>query len=124
MLGAQSLRQAGAAVLIVAALGACGDGGSGKSSAPSSSSPKAGPQAFLSFARSAPFGTKDFASASDEQLLGVGNVACEGLGSGLSFGRAVQVFVEGNGHPSTAEAEEFTRQAVHNLCPQYAGQVP
>ena len=86
---------------------------------------QAGPTAFLEFAHHAAFGTKDFVSATDAQLLDVANLACDqGLGAGLPFGRVVQGYVQSDGKPSTAEAEAFARAAVVNLCPQYAAQIP
>ena len=114
-----------AVVLTLAACGGDGDETSPlPSTTPTTQRARAGPQAFLSFARSASFGSKDLSTATDDQLLGIGNVVCDGLGNGLTFGQVVQGVVGSDAHPSTAEAEEFARQAVSNLCPQYASQVP
>ena len=111
------------AVVALVLVSAC-SGGSDKAAPSPTPSPTAapGPATFAAEARMMPFGTKDFASADDNQLLDIGNVACEGFGSGLTFGRVVQGFVESNARPTTAEAEAFTRLAVRNLCPEYLSQ--
>ena len=99
------------------------------SSTPASSTPApttepAGPTAFLKFAHAANFGNKDLAGATDTQLLTIGNETCSGMGSQILFGQIVQAYIETNAKPSPAEAEAFAREAVTNLCPQYAAMVP
>ncbi len=89
-----------------------------------SPTPTPGPQAFLDYAHGASFGKKDFATASDDALLTVGGIACDGLANGLPFGRVVQGYLQSDAKPTLAEAEEFTRHAVTNLCPEHAGQLP
>jgi hypothetical protein len=50
----------------------------------------AGPPAFLSEVRAMEFGDKDMASGSDDVLLEIGNMVCEGLGEqNPGFGRVV-----------------------------------
>jgi len=69
------------------------------------------------------FGTKDLAAASDEELLRLGKVVCDGLGiEGLGFGRVVQRLVQSEAHPTT-EARAFIRSAVPNLCPEHASAI-
>lgn len=111
-------------VLALALLAGCG-GGSKASSAPSPTpTVQPGPANFTAQAHDLTFGSKDFESATDDQLLEVGNVACDGFGQGFDFARVVQAYVGSDAHPSTSEAEDFTRLAVTNLCPQYALQMP
>ena len=94
------------------------------SSTPAPTTEPAGPTAFLKYAHAANFGNKDFAGATDAQLLTIGNQTCSGLGSQILFGQIVQAYIETNAKPSPAEAEAFAREAVTNLCPQYAAMVP
>ena len=116
-------------VAAVLALSGCSSTPTPTASTPAVSTPApttepAGPTAFLKYAHAANFGNKDFAGATDDQLLIVGNHTCTGLGSGILFGQVVQVYLESNAKPSPAEAEAFAREAVTNLCPQYAAMVP
>jgi hypothetical protein len=94
------------------------------SSTPAPTTEPAGPTAFLKFAHAANFGNKDLAGATDTQLLTIGNETCSGMGSQILFGQIVQAYIETNAKPSPAEAEAFAREAVTNLCPQYAAMVP
>jgi hypothetical protein len=90
----------------------------------SSSMATAGPVDFVAEARAMTFGTKDLAAASDEELLRLGRVVCEGLGiEGLGFGRVVQRLVQSEAHPTTTEARAFVRSAVRNLCPEHASAI-
>jgi hypothetical protein len=85
----------------------------------------AGPAAFVAEARAMTFGTKDLASASDEDLLKVGKLVCDGLGiNGLDFGRVVQSLVRSDAHPTTAQGRAFVTSAVRNLCPEHASAIP
>ena len=84
----------------------------------------AGPAAFVAEARAMNFGNKDFATATDDQLLELGNVVCEGLGSGLDFGRIAQGLGQTDAKPTTEEATTLAKSAVRHLCPQYANAVP
>ena len=89
----------------------------------SSSIATAGPVPFVTEARAMTFGTKDLAAASDEELLRLGKVVCDGLGiEGLGFGRVVQRLVQSEAHPTT-EARAFIRSAVPNLCPEHASAI-
>ena len=45
-----------------------------------SSTPAAGPGRYIAEVRAMSFGTKEFAAASDEDLLRLGMVVCDGLG--------------------------------------------
>jgi len=84
-----------------------------------------GPAAFVADARAMTFGTKDLASASDEDLLKVGKLVCDGVGThGLDFGRVVQRLVRTDAHPTTAEAMALATSAVLNLCPEHASAIP
>jgi hypothetical protein len=90
----------------------------------SSSIAAAGPVPFVAEARAMTFGTKDLAVASDEELLRLGQVVCDGLGiEGLGFGRVVQRLVQSEAHPTTTEARAFVRSAVRNLCPEHASAI-
>jgi hypothetical protein len=90
----------------------------------SSSMATAGPGPFVAEARAMTFGTKDLAAASDEELLRLGKVVCDGLGiEGLGFGRVVQRLVQSEAHPTTAEARALVRSAVRNLCPEHASAI-
>ena len=106
-------------VVPVLLLAACGSKSPGAAAVPtpSTSRPAPGPTAFLAFAHTLNFGTKDFASAPDDNLLSLGNSVCEGLTNGLTFAKVTQGLIESDAHPSTAEAEMFGRSAVANLCP-------
>ena len=90
----------------------------------SSSIATAGPVPFVTEARAMTFGTKDLAAASDEELLRLGKVVCDGLGiEGLGFGRVIQRLVQSAAHPTTTEATAFVRSAVRNLCPEHASAI-
>ena len=70
------------------------------------------------------FGIRDLAAASDEELLRLGKVVCDGLGiEGLGFGRVVQRLVQSEAHPTTTEATAFVGIAVRNLCPEHASAI-
>jgi hypothetical protein len=105
----------------VLALAGCSSTPAPAASTSAPTTAQAGPSAFLKFAHAASFGNKDFKGATDAQLLDSGNQTCTGLGSQILFGQVVQVYIESGAKPSPAEAEAFARQAVTNLCPQYAG---
>jgi hypothetical protein len=90
----------------------------------SSSIATAGLVPFVTEARAMTFGTKDLATASDEELLRLGKVVCDGLGiEGLGFRRVVQRLVQSEAHPTTTEARAFIRSAVRNLCPEHASAI-
>jgi hypothetical protein len=90
-----------------------------------SSSTMAGPAAFVAEARAMPFGTKDLAAASDEELLKVGTLVCDGLGvHGLDHGRVVQQLVRSEACPTPAQASALVNSAVRNLCPEHANAIP
>jgi hypothetical protein len=90
----------------------------------SSSIATAGPVPFVVEARAMTFGTKDLAAASDEELLRLGRVVCDGLGiESLGFGRVVERLVQSEARPTTTEARAFVRSAVRNLCPEHASAV-
>jgi hypothetical protein len=56
-----------------------------------SSTPTAGPGRYIAEVRAMSFGTRGLAAASDEDLLRLGMVVCDGLGiEGLGFRRVVQ----------------------------------
>lgn len=85
-----------------------------------SSTPTAGPGRYIAEVRAMSFGTRDLAAASDEDLLRLGMVICDGLGiEGLGFRRVVQRLVQSEAHPTTTEATALVRSAVRNLCPQH-----
>jgi Protein of unknown function (DUF732) len=85
----------------------------------------AGPAAFVAEARAMPFGTKDLAAASDEELLKVGKLVCDGLGvHGLDYGRVVQRLVRSEACPTPAQASALVNSAVRNLCPEHADAIP
>ncbi len=87
----------------------------------SSSTTTAGPGRFIAEVRVMSFGTRDLAAASDEDLLRLGMVVCDGLGiESLGFRRVVQRLVQSEAHPTTTEATTLVRSAVRNLCPQHA----
>ena len=87
----------------------------------SSSIPTAGPGSFIAEVRAMSFGTRDLAAASDEDLLRLGMIVCDGLGiEGLGLRRVMQRLVQSEAHPTTTEAMAFVRSAVRNLCPQHA----
>ena len=90
----------------------------------SSSMATEGPIRFVAEARAMTFGSKDLAAASDEELLRLGKVVCDGLGiEGLGFGRVVQRLVRSEAHPTTTEATALVRSAVRHLCPEHASAV-
>jgi len=72
-----------------------------------------------------PFGAKDLAAASDGELLRLGKVVCDGLGTkGVGFRRVVQRLVQSDACPTAAEATALVGSAVRNLCPEQAGAIP
>jgi Protein of unknown function (DUF732) len=71
------------------------------------------------------FGSKDLASASDEELLKVGKLVCDGLGiKRLGYRRVIQRLVRSDACPTPAQAAALVRTAVRNLCPQHANAIP
>jgi hypothetical protein len=83
-----------------------------------------GPGRFVAEARAMTFGSKDLAAASDEELLRLGKVVCDGLGiEGLGGRRVIQRLVQSEARPTTIEATAFVRSAVRNLCPAHAGAI-
>jgi Protein of unknown function (DUF732) len=81
----------------------------------------AGRGRFIAEVRAMSFGTRDLAAASDESLLRLGMVVCDGLGiEGLGFRRVVQRLVQSEAHPTTTEATALVEGAVRNLCPEHA----
>jgi Protein of unknown function (DUF732) len=85
----------------------------------------AGPAAFVAEARSMAFGTKDLAAASDEELLKVGKLVCDGLGvHGIDYGRVVQRLVRSDACPTPAQAVALVKNAVRHLCPEHADAIP
>jgi hypothetical protein len=114
---------------LLALLGAgCGGGSNDDTADVTTTSPSittAGPAAFLAEARAMPFGTKDLAAASDRELLRLGKVVCDGLGTkGVGVRRVVQRLVQSDACPTTAEATALVRSVVRNLCPEHAGAIP
>jgi Protein of unknown function (DUF732) len=90
----------------------------------SSSIATTGPGPFVTEARAMTFGSKDLAAASDEELLRLGKVVCDGLSTeGLGFRRVIQRLVQSEAHPTTTEAGAFVRSAVRNLCPEHASAI-
>jgi hypothetical protein len=85
-----------------------------------SSTPTAGLGRYITEVRAMSFGTRDLAAASDEDLLQLGMVVCDGLGiEGLGFRRVVQRLVQSEAHPTTTEATALVRSAMRNLCAQH-----
>jgi Protein of unknown function (DUF732) len=112
-------------ILTAAAAGCSTDNDNNTADATTSSSiATAGPVPFVIEARAMTFGTKDLTAASDEELLRLGRVVCDGLGiEGLGFSRVVQRLVQSEAHPMTTEAKAFVRSAVRNLCPEHASAI-
>jgi hypothetical protein len=114
---------------LLALLGAgCGGGSTDDMADATTAAPSVtmtGTAAFVAEARAMTFGTKDLASASDEDLLKVGKLVCDGVGiHGLDFGRVVQRLVRTDAHPTTAEATALATSAVRNLCPEHVSAIP
>jgi hypothetical protein len=85
------------------------------------STPTAEPGRFIAEVRAMSFGTRDLAAASDEELLRLGMVVCDGLGiEDLGVRRVVQRLVQSEARPTTTEATALVMSAVRNLCPQHA----
>ncbi len=125
------------ALAVIAALTLAGCGGEkapvGASPPPSPSSTPItttappvvhGPAAFLTWAKTASYGEKDFASATADKMIGLGSGICGLLSTQPSFGDAVQAMMKIGGKPSVSEAEGLVREAVLDLCPQYKSLVP
>ena len=92
---------------------------------PSTSTATAGPAAFVAEARGMPFANKDLAAASEEDLLRLDNVVCDGLGiQRLGFHRVVQRLVQSEARPTPTEASALVTSAVRHLCPQHASAIP
>jgi Protein of unknown function (DUF732) len=114
---------------VLALLGAGCGGGSNDDMADvtttSSSVTNAGPTAFVTEARAMTFGTKDLAAASERELLRLGKVVCDGLGTkGVGFRRVVQRLVQSDACPTTGEATALVGSAVRNLCPEHTSAIP
>ncbi|NUO59019.1 MAG: hypothetical protein HOV78_20350 [Hamadaea sp.] len=138
----KSIKAAMVVIAMTAALAACG-----KSEAPPAAAPttptttssttsetpsptttttQAGPDAFISWGKTSEMGDRDMSQATEEQLLSLGNAACEVIKTQPSFGKAVEEL-----HTSlksmgakTSEVDAMFRQAVINLCPQYKNLLP
>ena len=83
-----------------------------------------GPAPFVAEARAMTFGSKDLAAASEQDLLRLGKVVCDGLAiKGLGVGRVVQRLVQSEARPTTTEARAFVRSAARNLCPEHASAI-
>jgi Protein of unknown function (DUF732) len=127
--GARWLRTRAVPVALLALLGAgCGGDGNDDTAEVTTTVPSvtmAGPAAFVAEARTMPFGTKDLAAASDTELLRVGKLVCDGLGSkGLDYRRVVQRLVRSEACPTPAQASALVNSAVRNLCPEHADAIP
>lgn len=110
---------------MVVALTACGGGSkSANTTSSTTSTTIAGPSAYIAYARSHPLGNKDLASATDDQLLGLGNSACGILSAGGTFGQVIQATIEAAKGSTSDEAQGFARAAVVNLCPEYSRSLP
>jgi hypothetical protein len=92
-----------------------------------------GPAAFLTWMRAASFGEKDFASATDDQLMGLGNTVCGVLSTQPSFGDTVQAITKMNAgtdqsgaqvYPTVSEVQALVKESVLDLCPQNKSLVP
>jgi hypothetical protein len=126
------MKRAVPTVLLLALLAGCGGGGhtaakpspSVSPSATVSASPQAGPDEFVAEARQQAFGNADFAGSPAESVLEVGRTVCDGFDQGLSYGRVVQGLVTSNAKPRQDQAEELTRTAVKNLCPENTASLP
>ena len=95
------------------------NGATDATSTSTSTTPTAGPGRYIIEVRAMSFGTRDLAAASDEDLLRLGMVVCDGLGiEGLGFRRVVQRLVQSEAHPTTTEATALVRSAMRNLCAQ------
>jgi hypothetical protein len=82
------------------------------------------PGPFLAEVRAMTFGIKDLSAASDGELLRLGKVVCDGLGSeGLGARRVIQRLVQSEARPTSIEATAFARSAVRNLCPEHASAI-
>lgn len=114
----------GLVVLVGAGCGGAGDNGMDQATTTSSVA-TAGQAVFVAEARTMTFGTKDLTSASERELLRLGEVVCDGLGiQGLGFRRVIQRLVQSEAHPTPVEATALVKSAVRNLCPQQAGAIP
>ena len=116
-------------VLALAAVGlvaACGStGGTLVASPKLSTSVPAGPERFLASIRAAGFGSKDFGSAADAQLLKVGQTACNGFGQGgVGYQDEILAFAQNSAKPTAHQVAVLVDEAVRNLCPQYTAQLP
>jgi hypothetical protein len=97
--------------------------GGGVESPTPTPTPAAGPAAFLADIRRVGFGDKE-TEGYDTKWLNVGNQACMGMQTGLSYGQAVQAYLETPAKPTQEQAETMARSAIKNLCPEYAAKLP
>ena len=110
-----------ASALVVVALTGCSDAEEvGDQAVPGPGSKTT----FLDFARSAQFGARDLASATDEELLSIGEEVCGRLEDGLSWRDMTEELTELEGKPLLSQADVFSRSAVNNLCPQFVERIP
>jgi Protein of unknown function (DUF732) len=94
------------------------------SSKPATSAP-AEPERLLAKIRTVGYGSKDFASATDSQLLKIGQVACNGFGPGsMGYQDEILAFVQNSAKPTTHQVAMLVDEAVRNLCPEYTAQLP
>lgn len=109
----------------VALLAGCSRGAAPAASSSTPTPTQHGPDAFTSWLRGqGTFGSKVLEHETDDKLIELGNIACDGFGQGLTYGREVQALAESVAHPTQVQAAEFVQHAVPNLCPEYLDRLP
>jgi hypothetical protein len=86
--------------------------------------PPTGPERFVAKVQAAGFGNKDLAPLTSAQLRQVGRQACSGLATGIPYRDNVRWLVASVRKPSTHQAAVLVAEAIRNLCPQFAKQLP
>lgn len=84
--------------------------------------PPPGPQTFISWVRGSTYGTKDMNSATDDQILTIGNDVCGMAATATSLAEVIQGLTAGA--PTVEESTNMVRHSVTNLCPQYKMLLP
>lgn len=89
-----------------------------------SPSPPPGPEAFLAIVRKAGLGDKDVANATDNQLLHLARIICDGMDSGVGYQDQIAAF-RTVGHGITLrQATIWIDAAVRNMCPAHLSEIP
>jgi len=87
-------------------------------------SPPPGPGTFVAIARKTGLGNKDIAHATDQQILQLGRILCEGMDEGAGYQDEISD-IRKNAHKITVrQATIWIDAAARNLCPAHVSEIP